>query len=900
MPRPDQPTELVTPTRRHSSEPLRCLVRHTFVSCLIGGLSTLGASAALAQDTWARPVAETRTETSDQGDLRQRTQVQIDTRLLANDPERLVVELPDAEPIVLVRRQSQRRGAARLTWWGHVESEADHQARSVTLTLRDGLVVGRIDMHTRTIAIEPRTDRSHDLVSWTTSSWHCGGSPARRPADPPLDFQRSQPVGLAQAGGSPTIDVLLLYTPQARDEEGGTAQIEVVLQNAVDTLSTSFANSGVNAQARLVGTGLFDQFIELRNLNPFLAAIRRDPEVAALRAQTGADLVHLIVSRQEANRSACGLAYLMLAGDTARSMSPFAFGTVAANCNIPEVFAHEAGHNLGLNHDPVNTTLDDPDSELVPFRPYAFGHSFSSRWKTIMSYGGQREIPYFSNPDVLRDGEPMGIPDERDNARTLRDSVHIGAAFSDARGGGGGGGGNPPAAPTDLTLLLVDADTVELSWSDNSSDETAFVVEMRPAGGVWEAVASAPSDMTAASVSDLPAATTLDLRVRSERGRTRSQPSNVVTTTTPAASLVPETLQALAMGTSTVELTWPVEAGASGDPTDLAVDSRSPSSGWHQLAVVESSAGQFVAAGLSADTPMTFRLRDASTDLDESVRVSQSASATTHRVAPVSCDEPDAGAICLMNDRFSVSVDWRNHLQEGDSGAGTPVGIDGSDQSALFWFFDEENIELVVKILDGRAINDSFWAFFGALSDVEYWFTVRDHLNSGSRTYHNPPGELCGQADIGAFSEPLDTSRNAHAAAATLPPASPLASSLVETPGISGSCVASATTLCLQDNRFAVEVEWDAPDEPATGAGRTLPALGTSETGFFWFFDSGNVELSVKLLDGRAINDRFWFFWGGLSDVSYRVRVLDTVTGTESLYTNPAGTICGGSDIEAF
>ena len=72
-------------------------------------------------------------------------------------------------------------------------------------------------------------------------------------------------------------------------------------------------------------------------------------------------------------------------------------------------------------------------------------------------------------------------------------------------------------APSELSVLLVAASSVDLTWSDNSSDETAFVIEMRPTGGVWESVATAPADATTASVNDLPADTTLDFRVRAER-----------------------------------------------------------------------------------------------------------------------------------------------------------------------------------------------------------------------------------------------------------------------------------------------------------------------------------------------------------------------------------------------
>ena len=74
----------------------------------------------------------------------------------------------------------------------------------------------------------------------------------------------------------------------------------------------------------------------------------------------------------------------------------------------------------------------------------------------------------------------------------------------------------------------------------------------------------------------------------------------------------------------------------------------------------------------------------------------------------------------------------------------------------------------------------------------------------------------------------------------------------------------------------------------------------TDQAGFFWFFDPANLELVVKLLDGRAINDRFWVFYGGLSDVEYAITVTDSDTGAQRRYTNPAGEIDGEADLDAF
>jgi hypothetical protein len=55
----------------------------------------------------------------------------------------------------------------------------------------------------------------------------------------------------------------------------------------------------------------------------------------------------------------------------------------------------------------------------------------------------------------------------------------------------------------------------------------------------------------------------------------------------------------------------------------------------------------------------------------------------------------------------------------------------------------------------------------------------------------------------------------------------------------------------------------------------------------------------VKVLDSRAFNDRFWVFYGALSDVAYTI-TTDTETGDVRDYVNPEGSIEGGADTAAF
>ena len=97
-------------------------------------------------------------------------------------------------------------------------------------------------------------------------------------------------------------------------------------------------------------------------------------------------------------------------------------------------------------------------------------------------------------------------------------------------------------------------------------------------------------------------------------------------------------------------------------------------------------------------------------------------------------------------------------------------------------------------------------------------------------------------------------------------------------------CAGDAGTLCLNGGRFSVRTRWSARDG-SSGLGQAI-AL-TEDTGYFTFFDSANVEVVVKILNGCGFNDRFWAFAGGLTDVSVVMTVTDHQTGAVRIYTTP-------------
>lgn len=104
---------------------------------------------------------------------------------------------------------------------------------------------------------------------------------------------------------------------------------------------------------------------------------------------------------------------------------------------------------------------------------------------------------------------------------------------------------------------------------------------------------------------------------------------------------------------------------------------------------------------------------------------------------PGACVE-DPTTLCLQgNRRFRVQVEWRT--PSGDMGPGRVAPIGQSD-SGLFYFFDPDNSEILVKVLDGCSVNGHFWVFSAAATNVEYTMTVTDTQTSMSAIYTNELG----------------------------------------------------------------------------------------------------------------------------------------------------------------
>ena len=262
--------------------------------------------------------------------------------------------------------------------------------------------------------------------------------------------------------------------------------------------------------------------------------------------------------------------------------------------------------------------------------------------------------------------------------------------------------------------------------------------------------------------------------------------------------------------------------------------------------------------------------------------------------------------MCLIGDRFEITVDWRDF--EGNTGSGQVVPV-ASDASGLFWFFGPDNWEMLVKVLDACSFNGHYWIFSAATTTVEYELNVVDTVTGLSASYQNALGEaapavadttaIAGcSASAASTASAASRSSGVSVAASTGTEPAPRKAPLRTAPSMSvplkpaekaepGPCVADGTTLCLADGKFELTVSW-RDFENNTGSGHVVPQ-GTSDSGLFWFFGPDNWEMLVKVLDACSFNGHHWIFSAATTTVEYQLQVRDTATGEVTVYDNELG-----------
>jgi hypothetical protein len=329
-------------------------------------------------------------------------------------------------PMVAVFKRWERVSPTSLALIGYIHGIPGSEVLFVT---KGSMMTGTITLPGQLFQIKPVENVIHELQEINPKSYPEHLEPIPVPAE-----QGFSTLDFPFPDDGTQIDVMVVYTAAARDAAGSTTAIESQIDLAVVETNQGYANSGVTQRIRLVHKEEINYSESSFDWNTALNRLQNTTDgymdnVHALRDTYHADVVVMIVSAN----NYCGLGYLMQT--VSPSFAAHAFCLVSQDCATGYYsFAHEMGHNMGAHHDRATGGAG----------AYEYSHGYQSpdqAFRTIMAYncpGGCQRINYWSNPEVIYNGQPTGIlytdPNSADNRRTLNNTVFTVANF---RAGGG-------------------------------------------------------------------------------------------------------------------------------------------------------------------------------------------------------------------------------------------------------------------------------------------------------------------------------------------------------------------------------------------------------------------------------------------------------------------------------
>ena len=309
------------------------------------------------------------------------------------------------------------------TKWGYSLSGrvAGDSMGFVTLVVHEDAVAGSIWTPEASYEVSYLGSGVHALREVTNARpVECGG------ALPP----ESSAADAATQGGTDdgsVVDILVVWTPAAREEWGGTPQVLSRIDLLVAWTNDAFERSGVFVALNLVGAEQVD-YVEADRVGTDLGRLGNPNDgfmdgVHERRDALGADLVYLLT------RDGPGIPGI------ANLLGPFGVGHGHGS-----LFAHEIGHNFGLHHERYQSWGG----------AYAYGFTAGHCSTTIMSYGveclGHRRFfpPLYASPwrydprsgralGTTRLSKERGVRGPADATLALNRNRHLVAKFRPSR-----------------------------------------------------------------------------------------------------------------------------------------------------------------------------------------------------------------------------------------------------------------------------------------------------------------------------------------------------------------------------------------------------------------------------------------------------------------------------------
>jgi fibronectin type 3 domain-containing protein len=163
-----------------------------------------------------------------------------------------------------------------------------------------------------------------------------------------------------------------------------------------------------------------------------------------------------------------------------------------------------------------------------------------------------------------------------------------------------------PSAPTSLAATVISAGRVDLTWSDNSSNETAFAIWRKSDAEDWARIAVVvPNQTSYHDLSGQPG-TAYTYRVRATNNTGASDWTNEVSVTTLAVPAAPTNLAAPVVLATQIKVTWTDNSTNEGS---FDVWRKAGTGAYVKIAIVAANSTSYEDNGVTAGTTYSYKVR---------------------------------------------------------------------------------------------------------------------------------------------------------------------------------------------------------------------------------------------------------------------------------------------------
>lgn len=228
-------------------------------------------------------------------------------------------------------------------------------------------------------------------------------------------------------------------------------------------------------------------------------------------------------------------------------------------------------------------------------------------------------------------------------------------------------------APTNLIATPVSSSLINLSWTDNTDNESGFKIERAPGGSeAFAEIGSVGSNVTSYQNTGLTEGTTYRYRVRAYNSTSNSGYSNIAEATTSGSGTLntPTNLTATAVSSSQINLEW---TDNSDNENGFKVErSLALANSWSEISGVGAGVTQYQDKGLPASTDYKYRVKAYNSS-------SESGYSNIAQAGTQAAGSPPAAPIGLTATAVSTSqinLAWTNATGDAD---GTKIERAGGD-----------------------------------------------------------------------------------------------------------------------------------------------------------------------------------------------------------------------------